>query len=116
MNLAALPRVHQRRGAHRFVRLRQHGLAKLWALWFVLLILLPFTAPFPTYQLNDPSGGHPYDATPKDVKDKTGSGESLAVPSVWFLLPPTLYIVDGRHLTHSTHPERHPAHHTVLRL
>jgi len=116
MNLAGLPRVHQRKGAHRVARLRQHSLSKLWALSFVVLILLPFTAPFPTYQLETSSTGHPYEATPKDVKDKAASGDDLALPSEWVLVPPTLHVVDGRYLTRPTHPEGQPTQHTVLRL
>jgi len=109
-------RVHRSWRAHRFVRLRQHRLSKLLALWFILLILLPFTAPFPTYQFGSPSSSHPYDAIPKDAKDKAGFDEDLALPSAWSLVPPALTGRVGGHLGRSNQLDRHSPHHTVLRL
>ena len=49
-------------------------LAKASAIWLVVLILLPFTAPFPTYEL--PNSDH----SPVQVKDKSGSDDMLVTP------------------------------------
>jgi hypothetical protein len=49
------------------------------AVAFIALILVPFTAPFPTYHFDAAHG--PYDVLPKEFKDKLGSDESLILPS-----------------------------------
>lgn len=50
------------------------------ALAFITLILVPFTAPFPTYHF-DAAHGRPHDVLPKEFKGKLGSDESLVLPS-----------------------------------
>lgn len=59
-----------------FRRLRNHAAARLSALGFVALILLPFTAPFPTYVL-DVAHGQPIDAPLKECKTKLDADSGL---------------------------------------
>jgi hypothetical protein len=63
------------------VRLRSLAISRLSALSLIVLILLPFTAPFPTFQLVHPSDSPPYDDSLKDVKEKVGSD---AQHQVWW--------------------------------
>jgi hypothetical protein len=116
MNLAGRARVHGLIGSHRLGRLRHHALTKICAVWFIVLILLPFTAPFPTYQLDHPSNGLPYDAIPKEVKNKIGSDDEFALPSSWSTVPATLNVVFARHVPAFDQINSHPRQHTVLRL
>ena len=101
--------------ARRFLRVRQHSLAKLSALAFITLILLPFTAPFPTYQL-DPGHGSPYDALPKEFKNKLDSDDGLILPSDCRLSLPALSEVSTRSFVHANQIVDYPLQHTVLRL
>jgi hypothetical protein len=41
-------------------------LSRIAAIWIATLILLPFTAPFSTYDLHDHSSNSPYDTLAKD--------------------------------------------------
>lgn len=102
--------------SRRLGRLRRHALSKICAVWFVTLILLPFTAPFPTYQLDHSSNGLPFEAIPKEVKDKIGSDDGLALPSGWSVVPVTVNVVFARPFLDFKHTTSHPARHTVLRL
>jgi hypothetical protein len=99
----------------RFVLLRRHAVARFFSLAFIALILLPFTAPFPTYEL-DSAHGHPYDALPKEFKNKLGSDESLILPSDCRLLLPALTDLFVEPFLCSDQLSDHPLHHTVLRL
>jgi hypothetical protein len=108
--------MHGRTRSRRLGRLRQHALSKVCAAWFITLILLPFTAPFPTYQLDHSSNGFPYDAIPKEVKDKIGSDDELALPSGWSVVPVTLNIVFARPVLVFNQTSRYPPPDTVLRL
>jgi len=81
-------RVRRRSTQHRFEDLRRHAFSRAFALFFIALILIPFTVPFPTYQLHQSSSDHPLNALPKPVKDKTASGdEAISLPS-YALAPP----------------------------
>jgi hypothetical protein len=95
--------------------LRRHAVAKLFAFAFIALILVPFTAPFPTYQL-DSTHGHPYDALPKEFKNKLGSDETLILPSDCLLALPALTEVFVGSFVCSDQVSDHPLYHTVLRL
>ena len=103
------------RRAHRFVRLRQHAVAKLSAVTFVVLILLPFTAPFPTYH-PDHAHDRPHEALPKEIKNKLDGDGSLVLPSDCRLLLPAWSAIIVRPSTCSSQFTDHPVHHTVLRL
>jgi hypothetical protein len=72
--------VHRSRRADRFQCLRRHAASRIFAFVFITLILVPFTAPFPTYHF-DAAHGRPYDVLPKELKDKLGSDERLILPS-----------------------------------
>ena len=65
--------------AHRLGRLRRHVASRVFACWFIVLILVPFTAPFPTFHLQKSSPHQTNDALPKEVKDKIGSDDSVAL-------------------------------------
>ena len=103
------------RCADRFHRLRKHGISRVCAIWFIALILLPFTAPFPTYQL-DGANSHPYDALPKEFKNKIDADDRLIVPAdVRLAVPAFASVALGVFLP----PDRvaaHPLQHTILRL
>ena len=107
--------MHRSRRAQRFVRLRQHAIAKLSALAFITLILLPFTAPFPSYPL-DPGHGSPYDALPKEFKNKLESDEGLILPSDCCLSQPALSEVSILPFVRPHQITDHPPQHTILRL
>ena len=106
--------MHRPPRVRRFVRLREHTIAKLSALAFIALILLPFTAPFPTYHLD--GSGRPYDALPKEFKNKLDSDDALILPSDCRLFLPGLSEISAPHLPCSNQVVNHPVHHTVLRL
>lgn len=107
--------MHRSRPATRFVLLRRHAVAKIFAFAIVALILVPFTAPFPTYQL-DLWHGHPYDALPKESKSKLESDDTLILPSDCPLSVPALSEVFVSSFVCSDQIADHPLHHAVLRL
>jgi len=100
----------------RLACLRRHLVSKACALWFIVLILLPFTAPFPTYHLQGSSSGRPYDALPKDLREKAGSEDKLALPTEWSMLPDALDTVVTTHSPAAYRPAELPPRHIVLRL
>jgi hypothetical protein len=79
------------------------------------LVLLPFTQPFPTYQL-DPANGQPSDALPKDFKNKIGSDDGLILPADARLPQPLFDSIAVRPLLSSNPIVNPPPHHAVLRL
>jgi hypothetical protein len=99
-----------------FSRLRGHALSRVCALWFTVLILLPFTAPFPSYQLHDSSGSHPFDAVPKDLKIKGGSDDQPGLPAHGFVVPASLNVIVVSHVRIVRSPAEHPPQHAVLRI
>ncbi len=54
---------------HRFTALRRHTISRIAALWLLSLILIPFTAPFRTFDLASSPVGQRYDTIPKDKAD-----------------------------------------------
>jgi hypothetical protein len=108
--------VHGGTRSRRLGRLRHHALSKVCAAWFITLILLPFTAPFPTYQLDRSSNGFPFDAIPKEVKDKIGSDDELALFSRCFVVPVTVSVGLARSVHVFNQTNSYPPRHTVLRL
>jgi hypothetical protein len=95
--------------------LRRHAIAKLSALAFIALILLPFTAPFPTYWL-DQGHSRPYDALPKDFKNKLDSDDGLILPADVSVSLPALAELPVRVFSHSHQIASYPLHHTILRV
>jgi hypothetical protein len=87
----------------------------MFAFAFIVLILVPFTAPFPSYHL-DSAHGRPFDVLPKESKDKLGSDDSLVLPSdapVW--LPALAARFIGPSLP-STQLSNQQLRHAVLRV
>jgi hypothetical protein len=112
--LLCLAGVHRR--ARGLERLRRHAISKASAIWFIILILLPVTAPFPSYQFQHSSDGFPIEATPKDLKDKIGADKELAVPSSWCLVSPARTVVIAPSVPFFEHSGRLQLSHAVLRL
>jgi hypothetical protein len=104
----------QRITRHRFAGLRAHVVSKLSALTFVVLILLPFTAPFRSFDLAQ-SSSHASDALPKDVKDKAGP-EGAIVPATWSLLSPVLTAAVAQPQPQSHPLDSLPFRHVALRI
>jgi hypothetical protein len=115
-NFAGLVLVHPRMGARRLEHLRQHAISKATAVWSIVLILLPVTAPFPSYRLQHSSDGLPINALPKDLQDKIGSDDELAVPPRWSLVQATLIVAVADCTPPVKQTTRHSAECTVLRL
>jgi hypothetical protein len=100
----------------RFLRVRRHAVSKTFALWIITLILLPFTAPFPTYELANFSSHHAFDWLPKEAKNKTGADDKLIVPTDQSLVPPVLNLVVPRDVISANQFEETPLQHIILRL
>jgi len=97
----------------RFAGLRAHVASKLSAMTFIVLILLPFTAPFRSYDLTQATSHT--DALPKDIKEKTDS-ECVVTPATWSLPLPVLTasVAEGRAESHPL--DTLPFRHVALRL
>jgi len=109
-------RVARHRGAHHFARVRQHACSKICAALFILLILIPFTAPFPTFHLKRSSHSHPYDALPKDLKEKTAADYKVAISSAEsVVIRPATHTALHELVQSSRRPQR-PSLRTVLRI
>lgn len=79
----------------RFTPLRRHGIAKISAVWLVVLIVLPFTAPFAVMDLSSPSQTHQAQNLPKGkpTEEKFAvAGDSLSsIVSVGFVAIDVLF-------------------------
>jgi hypothetical protein len=104
-----------RHRVHRFARVREHALSRLCAAWFIVLILVPFTAPFPTFHLTDTSGGHSHEALPKDLKDKTPDCKVAVTFDRSVGLPPSQFAARHEH-ARSTPLAPHASRCPVLRI
>ena len=85
------------------------------ALWIVALVLIPFTAPFKTYEL----AGSPQDAASSHdglPKDKVASDEKLAGLSHVSEFPPPLCVVVVSLVARQTDTGHHQLRSTILRL
>jgi hypothetical protein len=82
---------------------------------FITLILLPFTAPFPTYRV-DPGHSRPYEALPKEFKNKLDSDDGLILPADVRVSLPALSALPVRVFAHSHQISSHPLHRTILRV
>jgi len=107
--------VPRSRCAQRFARIRRHAIAKLSALVFIALILVPFTAPFSTYRI-DPGHSHPYEALPKEFKNKLDFDEGLILPVDLRVSLPGLCQLPVRVFVHSHQVSSHTPRHTILRV
>jgi hypothetical protein len=85
------------------------------AMAFIALILLPFTAPFPTYHF-DAAHGRPYDVLPKEFKDKLGSDDSLVLPSECQVTVAALTVLFIRPALCSDQISNQQLRHAVLRV
>jgi hypothetical protein len=111
--------VRRRRVSGRFACLRRHAISKACAFTFLTLILLPFTAPFPSYDLWDSVHAHPHHALPndiKDIKDRLGDDDKLAELAPWSLVAPILDIIRLRDDRRASQLAPQPPSHIVLRL
>ena len=62
--------------------LRHRTVSKLFAVWFVITIVLPFTAPFQTWDLTGPVGKAPgHDAAPSDKLSKNAAAVAVVACS-----------------------------------
>jgi len=108
-----MARVHRCRSDRGIKGLRPHTISKICALWLVALILLPFTAPFKTYELGNAATDRSHDGLPKDTTD---SDEKLTAPSSWLLFSPVLNGLIVKHFTRLSQIEEHHLQYTILRL
>ncbi len=90
MNPAVLDRIRPYRGARPFSSLRERAVSKISALTIVTLVLLPFTAPFKTYDLAGARNDSSQDGLPKDQID---SDDKVVGPSDESFVPPVLNVV-----------------------
>jgi hypothetical protein len=86
--------------------------ARAAALFLITLILLPFTAPFPTCELSRPTHADPFD-TP--AKGKL-TDDNVEVPLDAIVAGPHQIVVVVDHLYAPEIVPPPPPHHTVLRL
>ncbi len=85
------------------------------AVAFIALILVPFTAPFPTYHF-DSAHGRPYDVLPKEFKDKLGSDDGLVLPSDCSVPVPSLTTCFIGPSVRSDQVSDQQLRHTILRV
>jgi hypothetical protein len=93
--------------------LRRRAIAKWIAAWLIVLILVPFTAPFPTYHLGGPARAHSSDA---QVKEKAGSDDHPLLVSA---VVTSVLAFDSQATAGQMFPrplDRQPGRHAVLRL
>jgi len=112
-NLARSLRVHDCWSGQTITGVRRRMISRICALWLVTLILLPFTAPFKTYDLGTSSSHRSLDWLPKD---NTDSDEKLPPPSDWFLIPRELNTVRLKASVPLSRIEEHQRQYTLLRL
>jgi hypothetical protein len=93
--------------------LRRHTISTVSALWLVALILLPFTAPFKTYDLFGSDTGHSHVGL---VKDKIGSDEKVVDPADESPVPPFLNAIVIESFSSTNQIEEHPLQHAILRI
>jgi hypothetical protein len=108
--------VRRKERAGSFVRLRSRGISRLSALSLIVLILLPFTAPFPTFRLDHQSDSPPYDPSLKDVKEKVGSDAQLGISGQLSIVPPASSVAVALDLAHSNWSVLTALQHAVLRI
>jgi hypothetical protein len=95
------------------IGLRRRTISKISALCLVALGLLPFTAPFKTFDFASSRSDGSHDSLPKD---KVDPDEQLASPPDESLIPPHLTIVGVAPFTRPSQHEEHPFFSMALRL
>ena len=97
----------------RIVSLRYRAIAKISAACLIVLSVLPFSAPFKTFDFVTHHSDSPAGSLPKDKVDSDDESVGVADES---LIPPTLKFVVAAPLTCSSQLDCHPLPSTVLRL
>ena len=105
--------MHRPRKGRRLISLRRHLISRVCALFFITLVLVPFTAPFKTYALAGPSSGHANDGLPKA---KVHSDEKLVGVSTESLVAPAPNIVAVDPSTRRNQIEERQLQVTILRI
>jgi hypothetical protein len=105
--------VRPRRQACTFSALRGHTISQIAALVFLTLILVPFTAPFKTFELPSAHHSGSQDGLPKD---KVGSDDKLVPRSAESLVPPALQILTVRTAARRHQIQAPPFRSAILRI
>jgi len=105
--------VQRRRRARTISSLREHTISKIFALVFLALILVPFTAPFRTFELASSHSDRSHDGLPKD---KVGSDEKLAALPAASVGPQALTIVAVKARVRPHQIQEPPRRSTILRI
>jgi hypothetical protein len=92
--------------------LRRSLVSKVFAVWFVVLIVLPFTAPFQVWDPGAPVGKAPSHDLQLSAKLSNDAGIAALAPSA---APPTSHLVVRSWKAHRR-AARHSVLQTVLRL
>ncbi len=95
------------------MNLAQRAILRMFALWLITLILLPFTAPFATFDLDHSDGQSSHDWL---AKDKTDSDEKVVAQPELTAGPPALNIVAVSFAVPDTQYEERPLLLTPLRV
>jgi hypothetical protein len=69
---------------------RRHAISRICAVWLMTLIILPFTAPFASYDLAHPGNHSSHDGL---VKEKTASDKEVVAPPRLIVGPPALTVL-----------------------
>jgi hypothetical protein len=96
-----------------FCRVRLHLVSRVCAIWCIGLILIPFTAPFKTFDLNSSTSHHTDDGLPKD---KTDSDNAVGEPAQIFLLTRASHATGPLPFARLNQIQAHSVLRTVLRL
>jgi len=92
---------------------RQHLMSRVCAIWCIGLILIPFTAPFKTFDLKSSTSHHSDDGLPKD---KTDSDNAVGEPAQVFLLTRAPHATGSLPFARLNQIQAHPTQRAVLRL
>ena len=105
--------MHRAGRGPRIGSLRHRAIAKISAACLIVLSVLPFSAPFKTFDFVTHHGNGPDGSPPKDKIDS--GDESVGVVDT-SLIPPTLKAVVVAPFTRSSQLDSHPPASTVLRV
>jgi hypothetical protein len=97
----------------RIVSLRHRAIAKISALCLIVLSVLPFSAPFKTFDFSAHHSHGPDGSLPKDKVDSDDESVGVTDES---LIPPVLKAVVVASFTGSSQRDGHPLPSTVLRV
>jgi hypothetical protein len=105
--------MHRRRRRLGIISLRRRTIARIFALSLVALSLLPFSAPFKTFDL---ASSHSGDSPGTLPNDKADADEKSVIPPDGSPLPPHLTAFVVAPFTRPSQLEEHPISSMVLRL